>query len=160
MLWENALRKMTLTRSTPHMCMSIRHSPCLHITCVCPSLAHRQNLLSSLKTTECHSTLQSTLSQHHSSSAWQCGSLDTGTHDLSPTASRWFPMVLGDTAGAIPPDPLSGLLVCNCHTQTGRFHSIPTCPPITSHTWTKHPLTPTLLLVALMYFCQSYLFYS
>ena len=65
-----------------------------------PLLTYRQNLLSSLKTTECHSTLQSTLSRHH---AWQCcdvsGSLARDTCDLSPAASRRFPMVLSDTAG-------------------------------------------------------------
>ena len=47
-------------------------SPGLCRTCVCPSLTYRQNLLSPLKTTECHSTLQSTLSQHRSSHAWRC----------------------------------------------------------------------------------------
>ena len=61
-----------------------------------------KNLLTSLKTTERHSTLQSTLSQHQSDRAWRCrgvsGSLATGTCDVSPAASRRFPMVLGDTA--------------------------------------------------------------
>ena len=90
MSWANALQKMTLTRSM---------STCVHLSLRC-----RQNLLSSLKTTDCHSTLQSTLSQHQSSQAWWCngvsGSLVRGTHDLSPAASRWFPMVLVDTANA------------------------------------------------------------
>ena len=83
--WQNALQKMTLTRSIP-------------------SLAHRQNLLLSLKTTECHSTLKLTLSRHQSSHAWRShgvsGSLAKGTCDPSPAASRQFPMVLDDTAGA------------------------------------------------------------
>ena len=69
-----------------------------------PSPAHRQSLLSSLKTTECHSTFQSTLSRHQSSCAWQCrsviGSQVRDTRDPSPAASRCFPMVLGYTAGA------------------------------------------------------------
>ena len=47
-----------------------------------PSLAYSRNLLSSLKTTECYFTLQSTLSWHQSSCAWQChgvsGSLARG----------------------------------------------------------------------------------
>ena len=59
------------------------------------SLTYRQKLLSSLKTTELHSTLQSTLPGHQSSYAWRCCgescSLARGTHDLSPTASRLFP---------------------------------------------------------------------
>ena len=59
---------------------------------------------SSLKTTERHSTLQPTLSRHQSSRVQRCrgvsGSVVRGTRDLSPAASRWFPMVLGDTAGA------------------------------------------------------------
>ena len=79
-------------------------SPALCHTHIRPSLAYRQSLLSSLKTTECHFTLQLTLSQHHSSRAWQChsvsGSLARGTSVLSSTASRQFPMVLGDTVGA------------------------------------------------------------
>ena len=92
MSWANAHRKMTLTRSTPRR------------TRVSPSLAYRQNLLSSVKTTERHSTFQSTLSQHQSSHAWWCrgvsGSLARGTRDMSPPASRQFPIVLDDTAGA------------------------------------------------------------
>ena len=89
--WANALRRMTLTRSTPYTC-SLR-----------PSLAYRQNLFLSLKKTECHSTLQSNISRHQSNHVWRCrgvsGSLARGPRDLSPAASRWFPMVLGDTAG-------------------------------------------------------------
>ena len=76
----------------------------LYHTHVRPSLAYRQNLLSSLKTTEHLSTLQSTLSWHQSSLAWRChdvsGNLARGTRDLSHPASRQFPMVLGDTVGA------------------------------------------------------------
>ena len=57
------------------------------------------------------------------------------------------------------------------NTQTGRLHpwphslplwnSIPTCPPITSHTQTQHLLTTsfTLAPVALTIFYQSFLFY-
>ena len=79
-------------------------SPGLHHTLVHPSLTYRQNLLSSLKTTERHSTLQSTLSWHQSSHGWQChgvsGSLARDTHDLSPAASRQFLLVLGDIADA------------------------------------------------------------
>ena len=48
------------------------HSPGLRHTHVHPSLTYRQNLVSSLKTTECHCTLQSTLSWHQSSLAWMC----------------------------------------------------------------------------------------
>ena len=61
-------------------------SPGLCCTRVCPSFAYRQNLLSSLKTTECHCGVS--------------GSLARGTRNLSPAANRRFPMVLGDTAGA------------------------------------------------------------
>ena len=69
-----------------------------------PSLAYRENLLTSLKTTERHFTLQSNLLWHLSSRAWRCrgvsGSLARGTCNLSPAASRQFPMGLVDTAGA------------------------------------------------------------
>ena len=62
---------------------------------VCPSLTYRQNLHSSMKITECHSSLQLTLSWHQSSRAWWCcgisGSLVRGRCDLSPAASRRFP---------------------------------------------------------------------
>ena len=85
-------------------CILEDDTPHLHHTCVHPSLAYRKNLLWSLKTIERLSTFQSTLLWHQSSHAWQChgvsGSLARGTHDLSPAASRWFPMVLGYTAGA------------------------------------------------------------
>ena len=90
--WANALRNMTLTSSTSYTCTSIH-----------PSLAYRHNLLSSLKTTERHSTLQSTLSRYQSSRDWRCrrvgGNLVRGTRDLNLAARREFPMVLGDTAG-------------------------------------------------------------
>ena len=50
---------------------------------------NRQNLLSSLKTTECYSTLQSTLSRHQSSRAWRCSSVTDSlarvTRDLNQT---------------------------------------------------------------------------
>ena len=79
-------------------------SPGLRHTCVCPSLAYIQKILSSLKTRECHFTVQSTLSQHQSSCAWWCrgvsGSLARGPSDLSAAANRLFRMVLGDTTGA------------------------------------------------------------
>ena len=69
-----------------------------------PLLAYGQKLLSSLKITERQSILQSTLSRHRSSRTWRClgesGSLTRGTRDLSPAASKWFPMVRDDTAGA------------------------------------------------------------
>ena len=49
--------------------------------CVWPSVAYRQNLLSSLKTTERHSILLSTLSRHHSSrdgvEVWEPGQKHT-----------------------------------------------------------------------------------
>ena len=92
------------------------HSPGICHKCVCLSFVHRQNLLLSLKTTEHHSTLQSTLTRHQSSRALQChgvsGSLAEGS---------WFPMVLGDTAS---------ILTCVCTTQpsgtwsttVGMFH--------------------------------------
>ena len=89
-MWVNALWKMMLNRSTPNMCASITHI--------------QTELLSTLKTTERHSTLQSNLSQHQSSHARWChhvsGILARGTCDLSPAASRRFPMILDDTAGA------------------------------------------------------------
>ena len=81
-----------------------RCSPCLYCVDVRPSITCRQNLLSLLKTTERHSTLQFAYSRHQSSCAWQCrdvsGRLARGTRDLSPAASRRFLSVLGDRAGA------------------------------------------------------------
>ena len=60
-------------------------------TRVRPSVAYRQNLHSSLKTTERYSTVHSTLSRHQSSRARWCrdvsGSLARGTSNLSPAAS-------------------------------------------------------------------------
>ena len=68
------------------------------------SLAYGKNLLSSLKTTDRHSTLQWTLSRRQSIRACRCrgvsGSLARVTRDLSPAASRRFPMVLRDTVFA------------------------------------------------------------
>ena len=82
MSWANTLLKMTLTKSTPY---TLR-----------PSLAYRQNLLSSLKTKERHFSLQPTLSLHQISRAWRCrgvsGSLARGTRDLGPAASRRWNM--------------------------------------------------------------------
>ena len=79
-------------------------SPGPHRTSVRSSLTYRQNLLSPLKTTERHSTLQSTLSGYQSSRSWRCrgvsGNLIRGTRNLSPTARRRLPMNLGDTEGA------------------------------------------------------------
>ena len=78
-------------------------SPGLHRTRVRPSLAYRLNLLSYLRTTERHSTPQSTLLRHQGGRAWQycdvSGNLARGTRDLSTAASMRFPMLLGDTAG-------------------------------------------------------------
>ena len=66
--------------------------------------SHTDKLLSSLKMTELHSIIQSTLSRHQSSPAWRCrgvsGGLARGTCDLGLAASRRFPVVLGDTACA------------------------------------------------------------
>ena len=80
-------------------------SPNLRHKHVRPSVANKQNLLSSLKTKEHHSILQSTLSRHQVSLVWRChgmsGNLVRGTRDLSPAASRWFPMVFRDTANTI-----------------------------------------------------------
>ena len=91
---------LLLTLSTSELVTEVLNHP-VHVG---PSLTYRQNLLSSLKTTKCHSTLQLTPSHHQSSRFWQChnvnDSLAKGTHDLSPAASRRFPTVLGDTAGA------------------------------------------------------------
>ena len=79
-------------------------SPGLRRTHARLSLAKGQNLLSSLKTTERHSNLQSTLSRHLSSCAWRCrgvsDSLARGTRDLSSSANRRFPMALSYTACA------------------------------------------------------------
>ena len=84
--WANAFRKVILTTFTPYMCTSITRKQ------------------TSLKTTERHCILQSTLSRHQCSHAWWCpgvsGSLGRGTHDLNPAASRRFPMTLGGTRGA------------------------------------------------------------
>ena len=70
-----------------------------------PSLSYRQNLFSSLKRREPHSSLQSTLSRRQSSRAWRCrgvgGSLARGTRDRSPAASKQFRMVLGAISGLI-----------------------------------------------------------
>ena len=72
--------------------------------CIYPSLAYRQNLLSSLKTSELHSILQSTLSRHQSSRSWWCWSVKWQPgqrHIWSEYCCReTFPMVLVDTAGA------------------------------------------------------------
>ena len=98
----------TMKTKVGPVCRGRKHSgrwrsPGLRRTRVRPSIAYRQNLLSSLETTERHSTLQSILSRHQSSRAWQCygisGSLARGTRDLNPAASRRFPMFLCDTAG-------------------------------------------------------------
>ena len=75
----------------------------LRRTGVRPSLAYRQNLFCLLKRTECHSTLQSTLSRHQSSPALRfrgiSGSLTRGTRDVSHATRKRFSMVLCDTAG-------------------------------------------------------------
>ena len=79
-------------------------SPGIRRTRTRPSLAYRQNLLLSLKTTRVpfHSPVD--LSRCQNSRAWRRrgvgGNLVRGTHELSPAASRRFPMVLGHTAGA------------------------------------------------------------
>ena len=68
-----------------------RCSPDLCLTRVRPSAAYRQNLHSSLKTTERYSTIHSTVSRHQSSRARWCrdisDSLARGTSNLSPAAS-------------------------------------------------------------------------
>ena len=68
-------------------------SPNLRPTRVHPSLAYTKNVLSSLKTTERHSTVQSTLSRHQGSRAWRCfglsGSLTRGTYDLIHNWPCW-----------------------------------------------------------------------
>ena len=124
----------TVTSEVGPVCCGQMHSGrwCSPVLCtrVCPSLACRQNLLSSLKTTECHSTLQSTLSQHQSSCSWRyqgVSGLAWGTRDLNPAASRMFQMVLGDTEGATRSDaPL-----INCAQQVQQsvdmFIQIPSC---------------------------------
>ena len=86
-LWVNALQKMTFARSTLYLCMPIQTEP---------TLITEDNRM------PFHSPVD--LLQHQSSHAWWCrgvsGSLARGTHDLTPAASRQFPVVLGDTAGA------------------------------------------------------------
>ena len=111
--WANALRKMTLTRSTPCTCR------------LYPSRAYRENLLSSLKTTGRHSVLQSTLVRHQCSRAWRChdvnGSQSRGTCDLSPVASKRFPMFLDDTTCAkYAWISLLGALLASATTRTMR----------------------------------------
>ena len=70
-------------------------SPGLCHSHVHQSLTYRQNLLSSLKTTECHFTLQATVSWHQSSCAWRCrgvsGSLARGTHDPKSSCKQAVP---------------------------------------------------------------------
>ena len=91
MLWINALRKMIPTRSMPHTCTSI-----LRIKTEPTLIAegYRASFQSPV----------ATLSRHQSSHAWRCcgvsGSKAKGISDLSPSPSRRFPMVLGQTAGA------------------------------------------------------------
>ena len=67
----------------------IWRSPYVRFTRVRTSLACRQNLHSLLKTTERHSSLQSTLSRHQSSCGCRCrdvsGSLARGERDLKET---------------------------------------------------------------------------
>ena len=89
--WMNILRKLALNRSTPYTCeyspkdgaqqvyavhlwifSEIWRSTGLRRTLIRPSLAYRQDLLLSVKTTERHSTLQSTLSWHQSSRTRRC----------------------------------------------------------------------------------------
>ena len=88
MSWPNALRKMTLTMSALYTCSSIT----------------RLQTESILIIKERHYTLQSILSRHQSCRAWRShgvrGSLARGIRDLSSVASRRFPIVLDDTAGA------------------------------------------------------------
>ena len=89
-LWANALWKMMLTMSTLYTCKYITR------------IQTEPTLI--IKGNDYYSTLQSTLSWHQSSRAWQCHavsvSLARGTRDLSPAASRQFPVILDDTAGA------------------------------------------------------------
>ena len=105
---------------------------------MCPSLPYRQKLLSSLKTTKRHSTLQSTLSRYQSIRVWRCrcvsGSLAKGIRDLSSSASRRFPRVLDDIAGAAcarissldtsPRSHHAQILMCICSTRPSRTWSI------------------------------------
>ena len=76
-------------------------SQSLRCTRVRPSLSYSPNLLSSLKIKERHSTLQSTLSRHQSTSAWQCryasGNLARGHVSwvlLQTDGSQWSLMTL------------------------------------------------------------------
>ena len=72
-------------------------------------------------------SFQSTLSWHHSSRAWRCrsvsGSLARDRHDLSPAASRRFPMVLGDTAGATCTQISSLDVATTAHTMCQPWHA-------------------------------------
>ena len=114
-----------------------RRSPGLHHRRVRRSLAYRQILLSSLKTTERHSTLQSTLARHQSSRARRCrdvsGSLVRYTRDLSPAANRRFQIVLGGTSG-VTCDRISSLDAVRTstavHTMRRSWHvSVLLCRP-------------------------------
>ena len=90
MSWTNALQKMTLTRSTPYMCTAITR------------IQTEPTLMTEEKRAPFHSPVYS-----FTTPEWPClacrgvsGSLARGTCDLNPAASRQFPMVLRNTAGA------------------------------------------------------------
>ena len=137
-------------------------SPGLRRTRVRPSLAYRQNLLSSLKTRERHFTLQSTLSRYQRRRAWRVrgvsGRLARGTLDLCPAASRGFPIVLGDTEGTYArisyPDAVRA-------TTAALNASILTCVITTrpSRTWSTCGNVPTDHLYSILQRCR-YLFLS
>ena len=129
------------------------HSPGLCHTRIRPSLAYRQNLLSSLKTTEHHSTLHSILSRHQSSRPWRCrgvgGSLASGTRGQSPavravTAARtrrrcWRASVL-----CVRPKP--GLWVWEY--STGHLRAVAHHRYIVLNMYSNPSICPSIFLLA------------
>ena len=82
--WANALQKLTLTRSMLYICMSITHIQTE------PTFITKDNGV----------PFHSPVDFHNLQCHGVDGSLARETCDLSHAASRWFPMVLGDKAGA------------------------------------------------------------
>ena len=106
-LWQMTLHIMA--PGVRHVCRGRMHSrrwrsSSLRHALILALIAYRQNLFSSLKIKERHSTLQSTVSCHHSRRVWRFrrikGNLCRGIHNLSPAVSRRFPIAPADTLSA------------------------------------------------------------
>ena len=126
----NALRRMTLTKSTPYVCRSTTliqtepmrmrmrsggwRLPSLPRTRVGPQLSLIKNQCECAPEDDAyqvypvqvyvHNSHTDRTNYHHWRRGWRCrgvtGGLSRGTLDLSPATRRRFPMVLGDTVGA------------------------------------------------------------